>query len=523
MESISCSGHEQTALRRPSGQAACLALALVAVAAALLWDIAPVSAEAAQGAEASPDRPIRDKWAVVIGIERFQDERVPQLQYAAKDAMDFANFLVESGNFSRDHVVLLTNEQATENEIKRVIGDDWLPRRVLQDDVVVIFISAHGSPKELDVAGQNFLLAYDTNVDNLFSTAIELEDLAVTVRKRTLCDRVVLFLDACNSGAAEAKGGKGVFTAGNFDLSSIAGTGTIVVSSSYAQQRSWESKRYQNGVFTRRLIESLGAKGPQTKLSEAFESLRDTVEQEVKFDRKLLQSPVMKMDWKGGELALLAPPVRPRATQPYQPSGTGGREGQDEPGGGAVAVAPQPTTPTVPAPGEGSTAAGRTGGPEQAKQISIGIAPFGGPAMVRVFPSFGVLWGVVKRPEELFGLPGVLGDRLSETFSATMPVRVTGQQKLLGLLKEYLSAAVGSEGLALSRPSKNEWRRFKERSGVDFVLAGCVDEVVWRPTTWSNRYTFVVSAVLIDASTGVPVIQLSRLTVAKAPWSGDMG
>jgi hypothetical protein len=53
---------------------------------------------------------------------------------------------------------------------------------VMEDDVILIYASTHGSPKELDVAGQNFLILHDTNVDNLFSTAIELEDLARTIR-----------------------------------------------------------------------------------------------------------------------------------------------------------------------------------------------------------------------------------------------------------------------------------------------------------------------------------------------------
>ncbi len=272
---------------------------------------------------AAGDRPIRDKWAVVIGVNEFDDERIPRLQYAAKDASDFADFLVNSGNFAKDHVILLTNENATEHEIKRVIGDDWLPRRVMEDDVVVIYASTHGSPKEMDVAGENFLVVHDTNVDSLFSSGIELEDLARTIKRRTQCDRVVIILDACNSGAAVTKGPKGLIRTANFDLSSIAGEGTIVISSSGAGERSWESKRYKNGVFTHGLMEALKSKGVQTGLSDAFSVLKDNVEQEVRFDRKTDQTPVMKMNWNGKELAILAPPTKPRTTEPYIPTGTG--------------------------------------------------------------------------------------------------------------------------------------------------------------------------------------------------------
>jgi hypothetical protein len=46
---------------------------------------------------------------------------------------------------------------------------------------------------------------------------------------------------------------------------------------------------------------------------------------------------------------------------------------------------------------------------------------------------------------------------------------------------------------------------------------------MWRPTTWSNRYTFVVSAKIVDLQTGETVARVDRLTVGKAPWTGDTG
>ena len=72
-------------------------------------------------------------------------------------------------------------------------------------------------------------------------------------------------------------------------------------------------------MFTHGLIESLKCNGQQTKLSDAFNALKDSVEQEVRFDRKAEQTPVMKMTWNGKEMAILAPPSRPRKTEPYVP------------------------------------------------------------------------------------------------------------------------------------------------------------------------------------------------------------
>ncbi|MBX9670268.1 MAG: caspase family protein [Candidatus Obscuribacterales bacterium] len=262
--------------------------------------------------DASNQRPIKDKWAVVIGVDTFKDSKIPKLRYPAKDAQDFAKFLVEKGNFAPDHVLLLLNENATRNNIVSAIAGNWLPMRVLPDDLVVIYASTHGSPSELDKGGENFLVAYDTEQQDLFTSGVLLQDLAPTIFRRTHCDRVVLLLDACNSGAAEV-GGKGLYRTTNFDVNSLAGKGQIVISSSGADQRSWESKRYSNGVFTRNLIEVLSKEKEKADLQAAFDTLKDQVQSEVKFDRQAFQTPVMHSKWEGEPLRIAVKPVAPRA------------------------------------------------------------------------------------------------------------------------------------------------------------------------------------------------------------------
>ena len=297
---------------------------------------------------ATSRRPIKDKWAVVIGVDTFKDSKIPKLRFPAKDAEDFAKFLVEKANFAPDHVLLLLNSNATRNNIVSAIAGNWLPMRVLPDDLVVIYASTHGSPSELDKGGENFLVAYDTDQDDLFATGVLLQDLAPTIFRRTNCDRVVLLLDACNSGAAEV-GGKGLYRTTNFDVNSIAGKGQIVISSSGAAERSWESKRYQNGVFTRNLIEVL-AKEQQEKsdIQSAFDSLKDKVQSEVKFDRQAFQTPVMHSKWEGEPLRISAKPVAPR-TIPEDTSLTYKRVIALKLRGDTPAVAEKPNVPQPPA------------------------------------------------------------------------------------------------------------------------------------------------------------------------------
>lgn len=254
------------------------------------------------------NRPIKDKWAVIIGISKFRNNQIPPLKYPSKDAQDLREFLVKQGNFKGDHILLLTDDRATKENIEDAFGDGWLPKRVMEDDLVVVFVSSHGSPK--DGKGDNFIIAHDTDPNKPFSTGIRLQTLASDVTRRTGCDRLVLLLDACHSGTAVADA-KGLTRTG-IDPEGAVGVGQLVISSSKPEQVSWESRRYQNGVFTRKLIDSLQVRGPETKIEEAYGALKDGVEAEVRFDRTVSQTPMLLSKWQGPALALLAPPAAPR-------------------------------------------------------------------------------------------------------------------------------------------------------------------------------------------------------------------
>ncbi|HND08207.1 MAG TPA: caspase family protein, partial [Candidatus Obscuribacter sp.] len=160
-------------------------------------------AGAKSNSRSAVDRPIKDKWAVVVGISEFADKKI-NLRYPAKDATDFYNFLVSDGGFKKDHVRLLVNEKATRSNILSTIGDRWLPRLAHPDDLVVVYISSHGSPADLDVGGVNYVVAHDTDTESLYATGLPLQDLMRIIKARVHCDRVVMILDACHSGAASA-------------------------------------------------------------------------------------------------------------------------------------------------------------------------------------------------------------------------------------------------------------------------------------------------------------------------------
>lgn len=273
-----------------------------------------------------PNRPIRDKWAVVVGIGKFQNPKIPSLKYATKDAKDFYNYLINEARFSKDHVRLLLDEQAGQRRILSEVGSKFLARLAKEDDLIVLFFSTHGSPSQLDVRGTNYIVANDSDPDDLFVSGIEMQKILDAISRRVLSDRVLLVLDACHSGSVNPNA-KGMTRVANFDAAALAqGSGQMVICSSSPDQQSWESKRYDNGVFTKQLLQGLRT---NQSINSAYDSMKNNVANEVQEDYPgMRQTPLMHSTWSGANLMIAVKPDAPQVIpqtvlEELQPDSTG--------------------------------------------------------------------------------------------------------------------------------------------------------------------------------------------------------
>ena len=295
-----------------------------------------------------PLKPVADKWALVVGISNFKDPSI-NLRFAAKDAVDFRNYLIFEANFQPDHVKLLTDHNASRDNIVAHLGDKWLRRVSRPDDLVVVYVSSHGTSARKEIGDANFIVAYETNMSNAVLSGIPMQFFTTGIKDLIDCERVVIIMDVCHGGALRQKtleaaiaetrshshengaekakleklhpGSKALVRNPNMTISTTGdggglniGSGQIILASSEADQVSWESKNYANGVFTRQLIESLRTKGENTSLQQAYRLMRGRVEQEVLRTRAEIQTPVMVQNsWHGGDVFLSVKPAAPRA------------------------------------------------------------------------------------------------------------------------------------------------------------------------------------------------------------------
>jgi len=265
--------------------------------------------------------PVREKWALVVGIGAFSDPKVPPLSLTTKDASDFAAFLADPhrGRFRSDHVHLIQDRAATLRGIKQQFN--WLARSAGPEDLVVIYLSSHGSPRTMDVAGAHYIATYDTIIsgatpeerqDNLYLTALPMEDLASVVRNRIKALRAAVFLDTCHSGAAagarSADPASQDASASRDTLERIReGVGRVVMASSQVDESSYGSKRLKNGYFTYYLIRGLSQNNGLAPLPQVYGFVRDQVAQQVLAIEGGHQDPVMTTSAEAADFAIGVP------------------------------------------------------------------------------------------------------------------------------------------------------------------------------------------------------------------------
>ena len=282
--------------------------------------------KAAQILDSSFPGPIKNKYAIIIGVGKFKNPKINTLKYAVHDASVFYKFLTDpqKGAFPPPNVMLLTDEKATkENIVKELKRIQEIAR---PDDLVCVYMSSHGTPPKF---GGVYIVTYDTVVEprqNIWKTSLSsdvLEDFIQNIQTK----RLVMIMDACYSNGAyknipgfNPPGGKSLGLGEEDEYEGISrdfgkkllgakdiiietepvlqkpiiendpeGFGKVLISASGANERSWESDTIGNSYFTYFFIDGLEHYNGSVK--KAFNYAQPKVSEKVKQEKGYEQNP----------------------------------------------------------------------------------------------------------------------------------------------------------------------------------------------------------------------------------------
>ena len=204
--------------------------------------------------------------AVIIGNKSYENERVPEVTYAHRDADAFRRFVLDVLGFNPDNVIDLRD--SSQAKMEAVFGNErshqgrvWRFLNPRHGSDVVVFYSGHGVPGLKD--GRGYLLPADADPDSAEINGYPIDLLYTNLGKLEEANSVQVFLDACFSGDSDrgmlVRSASPVFV--QAALPEASGDNlTVLAAASSKEVASWDDEAEQ-GLFTHHLMDALYGAG----------------------------------------------------------------------------------------------------------------------------------------------------------------------------------------------------------------------------------------------------------------------
>ncbi len=206
------------------------------------------------------------RWALVIGVSKYEDSNITPLPGANNDAKALHDALRDYAGFDERQIILLTTDetkerQPTKNNILRLLGN--LSGTVPRDGLLLVAFSGHGIERQ----NQAFLLPSDTpyndNLRVLERTALSVQNDVKELIRDTGVGQVVILLDACRNDPANGRSDSDnplteAYKKGfSFDVRNKEVEAFATLYATSIGERAYEYAREGKGYFTWAFIEGL--------------------------------------------------------------------------------------------------------------------------------------------------------------------------------------------------------------------------------------------------------------------------
>lgn len=204
------------------------------------------------------------RWALVVGVDQYQDSQVGRLRGADNDAHSLRDALVRYAGFPEDQIVLLATDEPRERQPTRInilqrLSN--LAKLVPPDGLLLVSFAGHG----LERGGQAYLLPSDATLSDDISLLEESAVSVARVRDRVRAAgvrQVVFLLDACRNDPAGRADAPNLLSPAyvrgfDFDLRNREVQAFATIYATSVGQRAYEYAEKGQGYFTWAVVEGL--------------------------------------------------------------------------------------------------------------------------------------------------------------------------------------------------------------------------------------------------------------------------
>ncbi|MDX1618173.1 MAG: PEGA domain-containing protein [Balneolaceae bacterium] len=139
------------------------------------------------------------RYAIIVGINKYKDLSIPSLEYATEDAQSIRQLLIEKFRYQPENIKLFLNEEATKANIMSAMYAFQATERNAQ---MLFYFAGHGETVDLAGGGEmGALLAYDVNPEQILLTGIRMNEIR-DVTNVIAAKHQLFLVDACYGGLA---------------------------------------------------------------------------------------------------------------------------------------------------------------------------------------------------------------------------------------------------------------------------------------------------------------------------------
>lgn len=138
-----------------------------------------------------------NSYALVVGINKYADPKIPSLNYAVQDAHAIAQ-LLEDMDFPKENIKILQNEEATLTRVKEEFAA--MGSRTKKNDRLLVYWAGHGETESLPRGGEmGYLIPTDGKSNAMYSTCLSMDEVK-RLSERVAAKHVLFLVDACYGG-----------------------------------------------------------------------------------------------------------------------------------------------------------------------------------------------------------------------------------------------------------------------------------------------------------------------------------
>lgn len=207
--------------------------------------------------------------AIIIAIENYaprQENQIPTVKYAIKDAFKFKSMIMESMGVAEDDIFMIKNEEAFKSTLEYEFNG--LFRSLTEEDRLIFYYVGHGFHNGIT----NYLSTYDMHQYNIAETAVSLRKILIDPLRKSKCKNALIFIDACAQSFRYENERSNIANINYEELELLTSEFPYYATFLSCQpgESSYSSDILNNGIWTYHLVEAIRGTIPQVMRSNKY-------------------------------------------------------------------------------------------------------------------------------------------------------------------------------------------------------------------------------------------------------------